>query len=240
MSHSVLALASLFLNLSFPHSHSFIHTHSFIHSFIRSSFPQLFIHSFQLPSIVHVCDAYLYLLLLAYNHAHCIGRSLSASVVMMTIKELHKVRTPDHQIGYDRWLITAKENLKWNDYCIQLFWDMLQAAVRCKDETKNGWELESDLIEIEYLSLFLALHIPDATPRQVSPVYDTMWPHEGGGTGGSGNADGIPLSPTKSPHGSPRKHFFNVPTGGGSPRFTTYHPCICVHACIHTYIHENT
>ena len=62
-----------------------------------------------------------------------------------------------------------------------------------------------------------------------------MWPHEGGGAGSSGNVDGIPLSPTKSPHGSPRKHFFNVPTGGGSPRFTTYHPCICIY--IHTYIH---
>ena len=44
MSHSALAVASLFLNLSFPHWHSFTLIHSFIHSFIRSSFPQLFMY----------------------------------------------------------------------------------------------------------------------------------------------------------------------------------------------------
>jgi hypothetical protein len=158
-------------------------------------------------------------------------------VVLTTIKELYKVRTPDPQISFDRWLITAKEHLKWNDYCIHLFWDMLQAAVRCKDEMKSGWEFESDLIEIEYISLFLALHIPDASSRQTSPTtaYDTMWPHAinneeigsgsssnsgGSSSGGDGNnIDAPPLSPTKSPHGSPRKHFFSLPTGNSSPRF---------------------
>ena len=149
------------------------------------------------------------------------------NVVMTTVKELYKVRTPDHQISYDRWLITAKEYLKWNDYCIQLFWDMLQAAVRCKDEMKSGWEFESDLIEIEYLSLFLALHIPDTSSRQNSPTtaYDTMWPHEmtqpqEEDSSSGGEMDAPPLSPGKSPHGSPRRHFFNLPTGNSSsPRF---------------------
>ena len=96
-----------------------------------------------------------------------------------------------------------------------------------KDEMKSGWEFESDLIEIEYLSLFLALHIPDTSSRQNSPTtaYDTMWPHETAqsheeDSSSGGEMDAPPLSPGKSPHGSPRKHFFNLPTGNcSSPRY---------------------
>ena len=140
------------------------------------------------------------------------GKSLTTQLVLATVKDLCRVQTPDHQVSFDGWMLVAKDQLKWNDYCLQLFWDMLQAAVRYKEDMSIGWDLERDLLEIEYVAIFLALHIPDGTSRNTSPAtaYDTMWPHES-------QVEESSSSPSRnnSPKGSPRK-FFSIPSGTSS------------------------
>lgn len=84
--------------------------------------------------------------------------------------------------SFDRWLIVAKDIFKWNDSCTRLFWEMLNIAVyyvRC--DTKVFYEGgEVDGIELEYLVIFLILHIIEApqTQRPLSPSaqYDAVWP----------------------------------------------------------------
>jgi hypothetical protein len=114
--------------------------------------------------------------------------------------------------------LIAKEQLKWNDFCIQLFWDTLQAAVRSRKEDAGvDWASEYDLIEIEFISIFLILHVQDSNLRPQSPTtsqFESVWPHDRIEMEGLA-VDG-PRSPVKltSPP-SPRKAF-NFPIGSTS------------------------
>lgn len=148
------------------------------------------------------------------------GRTLTPSTVIATIRQLAKVQTPEFKISFDRWLVVAKDNLKWNDYCIQLFWEILQSCIRCcrGESTIDG--MENTLVDIEFVALFLALHVQDkegTASRLPSPTatFESIWPHADPDITSSisplsGAAN--PLSPTKSPTSSPKKHF-SFPTG---------------------------
>jgi len=111
------------------------------------------------------------------NFSHS-GRILTNQTAFSVLKDLSRLQTPDHRISYDCWLITAKEQLKWNDYTIQLFWDLLQASIRIKDESTLEWDREHELIDIETIVIFLILHVPEVNSRSNSPTvaYDTIWP----------------------------------------------------------------
>lgn len=136
------------------------------------------------------------------------GRNLANSLVLDVIKQLSKVQTPDHMISFDRWLVVAKDFLKWNDNCIRLFWEMLHVAIWSK--LKTPWTRHSESISIEYVALFLVMHIQDSQARPSSPkaAYDTAWP-------GADSAESITSPPSpKSPSRAQRQSLANV----GSPK----------------------
>lgn len=104
------------------------------------------------------------------------GRALSQGTIMDVIKHLIRVQSPDHLISFDRWVVVAKETLKWNDACIRLFWDMLHVAT--SSQSHEPYRRHSEAILLDYVSLFLILHIPDTVGRPTSPAaaYETVWP----------------------------------------------------------------
>jgi hypothetical protein len=57
------------------------------------------------------------------------GKILSNELVLSVIRQLAKVQTPEGSISFDRWLVVAKDLLRWNDSCLQLFWEMLLLAL---------------------------------------------------------------------------------------------------------------
>jgi hypothetical protein len=145
------------------------------------------------------------------------GRTLTQALAFATIRQLAKVQTPEFKISFDRWLVVAKENLKWNDYCIQLFWDALQTCVR-SSRLDAGMDCDDlELMDIEHLALFLVLHVPETGASKlpspsITSTFESVWP--------SAEADiaqpvALALSP-RSPT-SPRKHF-GFPAGPSSPK----------------------
>eukprot|EP01041_Mallomonas_annulata_P003248 gene3248-6428_t len=104
------------------------------------------------------------------------GRALTNSVVLEVIKQVFKVQTPDHFVSFDRWVIVAKDFLKWNDACIRLFWEMLHIVTW--SQSNERWTRHTDIVLVEHLALFLVLHIHDTVGRPSSPTaaYDTIWP----------------------------------------------------------------
>ncbi|RYG64854.1 hypothetical protein EON64_13125, partial [archaeon] len=65
----------------------------------------------------------------------------------------------------------AKENLKWNDYCVSLFWDMLTLAIcylHIHHDNSAPSRREDTLVDIELVGIFLILHVCDATPSKPS------------------------------------------------------------------------
>jgi hypothetical protein len=137
------------------------------------------------------------------------GRQLSNKLVLSVISELRGAVTVEGRLSYDRWLIGAKSLLKWNDHCIQLFWDMLLVAVGYLWTTDDGsyGEFQPDglqnmettsenmaTVSLEHLALFLLLHVVDRTGSQstfeglrAQYAQDTMWPlaHNGSSTSGA-------------------------------------------------------
>lgn len=89
-----------------------------------------------------------------------------------------KLQSPDNKISFDRWLIAAKDTLKWNDYCIQLFWEMLCLANSYLQSTSQRKITSGESIDFEYLSIFLILHTSEGSGRPQSPgaAYDDIWP----------------------------------------------------------------
>jgi hypothetical protein len=105
------------------------------------------------------------------------GKVLSNSLVLAVVKQLSRVQSPEGKITYDRWLVVAKDVLKWNDSCIQLFWEMLIMALWYTDE--NSQNAVYDIpVDSSTLAVFLALHATDMTTRPSSPAaaYNTVWP----------------------------------------------------------------
>ncbi len=114
------------------------------------------------------------------------GRQLTTALTVSVMKLLRKYQTPEGKISFEKWLITAKDRLKWNDSCIKLFWDMLKLVIWYSNNYNNYSNEEEygrgDLVDVEYLVMYLVLHIPDNTliQRPSSPTigshYDTVWP----------------------------------------------------------------
>lgn len=114
------------------------------------------------------------------------GRQLTTALTVSVMKLLRKYQTPEGKISFEKWLITAKDRLKWNDSCIKLFWDMLKLIIWYSNNYNNYNTDEDygrgDLVDVEYLVIYLVLHIPDNTliQRPSSPTigshYDTVWP----------------------------------------------------------------
>lgn len=160
-----------------------------------------------------------------------VGRNLNANTALNLIKRLAKFQNSDGKISFDRWLVVAKDILRWNDNCIHLFWDMLslgtyylsrELALQCSRE-----EVSMDL---EHVAIFLILHINEAPVvpgkgASSSIQYDSIWPSVPAGVdpveeeimSTSGPGSPKPTSPINSPKKSdaPRKKGFGSP---GSPR----------------------
>lgn len=49
-----------------------------------------------------------------------LNRGFNSSLAIDAIKHLFLVNSDDKLVPFDKWLITAKNILKWNDNCIKL------------------------------------------------------------------------------------------------------------------------
>jgi hypothetical protein len=112
--------------------------------------------------------------------------------------------------------------MKWNDSCILLFWDMLTLATYylnygcfTKENSENSTSSKSSYsahviggIELEYIAVFLFLHVSDAQQRPSSPIvaYDTVWPANNNIPTDNSNevklTETYPISPGSSPPSS--------------------------------------
>ena len=138
------------------------------------------------------------------------GKVLSNSLVLSVVKQLSRVQSPEGKITYDRWLVVAKDVLKWNDSCIQLFWEMLIMALWYTDE--NSQNIVYDIpVDSSSLAVFLAMHATDMTTRPSSPAaaYNTVWP---------ANADMDPMMVSSQSPLSPLKGSGSANSSGLSVR----------------------
>eukprot|EP01038_Epipyxis_sp_PR26KG_P015941 gene15941-21631_t len=156
-----------------------------------------------------------------------IGRPLTHTTAKNLIKRLGKFQTTEGKISYDKWLIVAKENLKWNDSCIHLFWEMLSLATfylnRDSFSAKNR---EDQTIDLEFIAIFLIMHIVETQNKQTSSSvgYDTIWPQENGDVLSPVSPLG-PLSPPKDGGRSARKSFsLGSPSSPRSPKSSPISP----------------
>jgi hypothetical protein len=114
--------------------------------------------------------------------------------------------------SFDHWLIVAKDSLKWNDNCIQLFWEMLCSAVYYLNRDSQLYsDRENFCVDLEFVAIFLVLHTSDTQPSKSAVAssvgYDTAWPNPL-----LQSDEPLPLSPMSSPTKS--RKFPNV----GSPQ----------------------
>lgn len=129
------------------------------------------------------------------------GKVLTNELVISVVKQLSKSQTPEGNVSFDRWLVVAKDLLRWNDSCLQLFWEMLLLALSYSREEINVNYAESG-VRLAHLAIFLVLHTSDLQSRSNLPGsnYDTVWP----------DADAV-LSPLSAPISSPSKiHGLNI------------------------------
>ena len=104
------------------------------------------------------------------------GKVLTNELVVSVVKQLSKQQTPEGDISFDRWLVVAKELLRWNDSCLQLFWEMLLLALSYSKEQKRSYDDTG--VDLAFLAIFLVLHTSDLQFRTNLPGsnYDTVWP----------------------------------------------------------------
>ena len=123
------------------------------------------------------------------------GKVLTNELVVSVVKQLSKLQTTEGDISFDRWLVVAKDLLRWNDSCLQLFWEMLLLALSYTKEEKQR-NYDETGVDLACLAIFLVLHTSDLQSRTASPGnhYDTVWP----------DADAV-LSPPSAPLNSPSK-----------------------------------
>ena len=108
------------------------------------------------------------------------GRFLTVDVMLSVSAQLRSLRDMDNKINYESWLIVAKDNLKWTDTCVRVFWDMLRSAVL---QIGGLSDPKENVVDFEYVVLFLCLHAEDAVlsrPRSPRGSYDDIWPSEAG------------------------------------------------------------
>jgi hypothetical protein len=123
------------------------------------------------------------------------GKVLTNELVFAVVKQLSKLQTPEGNISFDRWLVVAKDMLRWNDSCLQLFWEMLLLALSYTKEEKTR-NFDDSGVDLAFLAIFLVLHTSDLQFRSNLPgsSYDTVWP----------DADTV-LSAPSAPISSPSK-----------------------------------
>ena len=114
------------------------------------------------------------------------GRTLTNKLVLSVLCELRRAVALDGKLSFARWLVGAKTYLKWNDHCIQLFWDMLQLAVSYLSPEESaavggGSGGDADISDsnisssgtsrgavcLEHVALFLLLHVGDGMGPQL-------------------------------------------------------------------------
>jgi len=144
-----------------------------------------------------------------------VGRHLNANTANNLIRRLTKLQTPEGKISFDRWLVVAKEVLRWNDHCIHLFWDMVSLSTYYLSRDSSLTVKRQDVsLDLEYVAIFLVLHLhePTASPQAgshtphgktpVSPTvaYEDVWP-TAPAPGSPTEIDGdSPSSPSKDPN----------------------------------------
>jgi hypothetical protein len=114
--------------------------------------------------------------------------------------------------SFDRWLVVAKDVLRWNDHCIHLFWDMVSLSTYYMSrESSFALNREDVSLDLEYVAIFLVLHLYDpsaapsngsnaSTSKLGSPIvaYDAVWP-SGPVVSPPSDSETLSLSPTQSP-----------------------------------------
>ena len=135
------------------------------------------------------------------------SRNLTFCATSNIIQKLSKVQSTEGKISFDRWLVAAKDTLKWNDFCIQLFWEMLTLATSYIRNEGEPEQTDDDTgIDLETVAIFLVLHMADTHMRPSSPIvaYDTVWPSV------TSEGELSPASPNNSPTtGEKKKHAAN-------------------------------
>lgn len=119
--------------------------------------------------------------------------------------------------------------MKWNDSCIQLFWEMLILATFYLNHpsTSSAKEILSapqdsasrssyyahvqNGIDLEYVAIFLVLHVNDMQQRSSSPIvaYDIIWPTN------QQQGAAVPGDSTPESHLAPTSPSSSPPSGGG-------------------------
>ena len=118
---------------------------------------------------------------------------MTNSLALSVIQSLNKQRY-DGLVSYDKWLVSAKSQLKWNDNAIRLFWDLLhmcawymknsdvQVGEGREEEEVNGTSKQiasmnvsnndshdqlgpQGDVEFEYFVIFLILHTTDSQAK---------------------------------------------------------------------------
>lgn len=129
------------------------------------------------------------------------GRHLTNSLIVEASRHLAKLQSLDNSLSFEQWYSVASDFLKWNDYCIRLFWDLLHIATWYTH--RNEWCQHSDYVHSGYLIIFLVLH-SSASMRPTSPPrqsYDDIWPSDNNVS----NQPSINKTSSSSPPSSPSK-----------------------------------
>ena len=121
-----------------------------------------------------------------------VGGATSNALIYDVVRQLGKSQSAEGKVSFDRWLVVAKEHLKWNDSCIKLLWDMLDIATfyfqNKKDEassvpssssssSSSGEREDKNSVEFNFLVIFVILHVSEPLrPHSPSVIYDAVWP----------------------------------------------------------------
>ncbi len=73
-----------------------------------------------MSTIIHIWPRQEVLQLVLPQFSHSNRAPLVAATVFDALKHLAQAKTPDGRVSFDRWLITAKSVLKWQDAFIKL------------------------------------------------------------------------------------------------------------------------
>lgn len=119
--------------------------------------------------------------------------------------------------SFENWLMVGKESLNWNENCIHMFWQMLLQAVYYTDRDRTfESNISHILVEIEYITIFLLLHVLSDEPNEknnLSATYDSIWP-----SSNLSDTEVVPLSPSSSPTKDQMKSYKKSPLSPKSPK----------------------
>ena len=144
------------------------------------------------------------------------GRPLTYELVSVLCQSLSQ--SQDGLVTYESWSGASYKYLRWTEWNIQLFWDMLKSAIWY--QTEKSWQ-EASLEPVSYrlIALFLILHIPDSSGKAASPTaaYDTVWPSRESDILAGTSTNFPPTSPTSPSKGQERRNLAPPPTSPVSP-----------------------